>query len=427
MSKQTLCQLARRATFFGVVAILVVTPTQYGFEVMDQATLSLVDPLIWLTFLAWLMHEYAAACDRHALPSPPSWPARLCAPLRGMLAPLPPAHGLLVVLAALSIPRAFNRVHALKDVFQWTEYFIVGFLLLTGALNRIISKRAFVWLMLGTGAAVILTGIVQYAMPDLDALAVRATFGNRNVFGGYLAMMIPLAFGLLLYDRHPARRLGYGALMAAGSVCLLAGGSFLAAAIGVAAVAAAKGGKTFLLAMAVFILCLGVAQPHLPRDNAAECHDSIVIFDPQTEHGLTPRYSEWQAALTLIADNPWRGVGMGNYQENIGLYYGILPDIAEAAEPDSQNLYLVIGSEIGLPGLAVFIGMLLHAMRLALRQAVHATDRFSRGLALGVFGALIGFSINSLWSPLLVRGTGVVLVLLLALAAQSANGFTARK
>jgi len=39
------------------------------------------------------------------------------------------------------------------------------------------------------------------------------------------------------------------------------------------------------------------------------------------------------------------------------------------------------------------------------------------GLALGVAGALLGFAICCIWSPLLVRGIGVPLAMILAFAA----------
>ena len=51
-----------------------------------------------------------------------------------------------------------------------------------------------------------------------------------------------------------------------------------------------------------------------------------------------------------------------------------------------------------------------------------ATDPVERGAAIGLVGCLAAFAVNSVWSPLLVRGIGVPLALTLALAAHAAGG-----
>jgi len=127
------------------------------------------------------------------------------------------------------------------------------------------------------------------------------------------------------------------------------------------------------------------------------------------------RYTEWQAAMVMIAENPWRGVGLGNYQDNIGGYFGVLPRPTGKVEADSENLYLVIASSAGLLGLAAFLGMLLTFGLKAARQAFVLSEPRDRGMALGLLGAILGFSICSIWNPLLVRGIGIPLAIVFAL------------
>jgi hypothetical protein len=55
-------------------------------------------------------------------------------------------------------------------------------------------------------------------------------------------------------------------------------------------------------------------------------------------------------------------------------------------------------------------------MHKALSAHLKPVSRMDKGIALGVFGALMAFGINALWSPLLVRGIGISLAILLAFA-----------
>ncbi len=407
---KTVPAIARRVAVWGTVAIAVVAPTQYGIRILDRATLSVADPLVWLAFAAWLVYCFGERPAAESEPAGSLWRARW----RAISPPL--LHALLVAAAALSVPRAGDRLLAAKDLFQWIEYLLMAFVLFSGVCGLLVPRRRIAWLLLGMAAAVVGLGLVHYWTPSVPDFGVRATFGNRNVFGGYLAMMLPLAFGLLLYDPHRLRRAGYGLLIVAGASVLLAGGSFLAIALAFAALALTRGTRTFLVLLAVALLAAGAVRPLLPRDNAEILHRSVMLCEPDDESMMHERYAEWQAALFMIGDQPWRGVGLGNYQRNIGLWFGSLPDKAEPAEPDSQNLYLVVGSTIGLPGALCLVALLIQAMIGALKSFSQAHDPVERGIALGAFGAMLGFAVNSFWSPLLVRGIGLPLMLVLALA-----------
>jgi hypothetical protein len=118
----------------------------------------------------------------------------------------------------------------------------------------------------------------------------------------------------------------------------------------------------------------------------------------------------------MTLTHPWTGVGLGNYQKHIGQYYAQVPRRTGPAEPDTQNLYLVLASSLGLPGLLAFLAVLAYAASAALRGAAGAAPEDRRWQAWGVAGALGAFAITAVWHPLLVRGIGLPLVFLLALA-----------
>lgn len=379
---------------FGLLAIVVVAPTQYSFEIREKTYLSLVDPLIWLVCLLWLVHLLKA----RKLTS---------------IKPPPIVSVLFVLMAALSTVKAVNLFTSLKDVFQLVEYFIAAFLLFACNIDSGKALKRILYVFLGTASVIILFGLVQYLNPSIEDFKVGATFGNRNVFGGYLSLILPLMYGLMLFDRNRARHAWFGSAILIGFAINLAGGTFLALLLSVAVLSILKSHRVFLAFAAVALLGAVLVLPCLLRNNGAVLHDSVRLYD--SENNPSMRYTEWQAGIAMVKKNPFLGVGIGNYQNNIRGYYGTLPSPPTAAEPDSQNLYLVLASSVGLPGLACFLGMLFFFSIKAIGVYFRSTDRFERGLALGLFGSIIAFSINSIWSPLLVRGIGVPLVLIFGL------------
>ena len=383
-----------RIAFFGLMAALVISPTQYGLEVREKTFVSPVAPMVWAVGLVWALAAIRARKINLLVP------------------PLPVAA--LVGWTALSTIRAQNRIASLKDTFQLAEYFIVFYLVAASYVRAVDTRRRLVYAFLGASTVVVLVGVIQYWAGGIPDIAVSATFGNRNVLGGFLALLLPLAFGLLLFDPSRLRRCWYAALVGAGLSIVLSGGTLIALVVSMGVVAMFRGHWAFLVSGTVFLLCFILLAPSLPRDNIGVMEESVLLHTD--EGGVSRRYTEWQAATVMALENPVLGVGAGNYQSNVGTYYGTLPDPTGPTEPDTQNLYLVIASSTGFVGLAAYLGMLTFFGVRATRAIFRGPDGMARGLAVGVLGSVLAFGINCIWSPLLVRGIGVPLAFLLALS-----------
>lgn len=67
------------------------------------------------------------------------------------------------------------------------------------------------------------------------------------------------------------------------------------------------------------------------------------------------RFAIWRNALTLIAQNPWTGVGWGNF--NFAWTFTPFPDRPVAFFDHTHNLPLQLAVEIGLPATALVLGL----------------------------------------------------------------------
>ena len=378
----------------GLLLIIVLAPTQYAFDIRG-AHLAPVDLAVWGVFALWLL-DGLLDFKRFRVTSPP---------LIMLLFPL---------LTALSAIKAANRFEAGKEIFQYCEYFGAAAILFSNRMGDRIFFRRLLFVFLAMATLVVGCGLVQYFTPALETFKVRALFGNRNILGGYLALIVPLAYGLLLWDRRVGWRCWMGAVIVAGMVITLSGGTWVALFIALGMISAWRGQKVLIAFLAVFTVVTVLVLPRLPRANLDVIKQSVEIFDDAGE--MRPRYTEWQAAWNMWRENPALGVGIGNYQLNIGRYYGYVPRANKnVTERDSHNTYLVLLSSTGLCGLAAFAGILIYFKRCATMWHETGSDPFEKGLSAGVAGAIVAFAVNSVWAGLLVRGLGVPLVFLLAL------------
>ena len=131
----------------------------------------------------------------------------------------------------------------------------------------------------------------------------------------------------------------------------------------------------------------------------------ILLIAPVTpfERLLHPNFSDqeaaqerivaWKAGLKMIKAHPWTGVGLGNFKPLVRQY-------EEAGdmrvETLAHNTYIEIAAEMGIPGLLLFLGILLASMRTLSDVYKRAPDSATLlraaalGLQTGLVGAMVG-------------------------------------
>lgn len=393
MTRQGLHALLQTLFRWSVLLTLCVAPTQWSLEPRPKLHLSLADLVLAASAGLWLLDLLVSGDVRRRL--------RL----------LPWSHVLFVACAGASVAIAADKGAAVKDLIQIVEYFVVGALVfgafLSGGERRM--REALIVLAAATAANLALAA-AQYLGGAESPLAVRGAFGNRNVLGGFLAMALPLCFAGTLGSRHWLLKVAFAAMLVLGLSLVLSGAAFGAALGAVACLAAARGAKVFLPTVALLVVLQALVLPRLPRENDLAQFQSVALYDGSGQ--VERRYPDWQAAYSMVLTHPVLGVGLGNYQKHVGQYYDNVPRQTGPSEPDIQNLYLVLAASCGLPALFAFLAMLVTAAKDAGRAAVAGRGM----LASGAVAALAAFAFTAVWHPLLVRGIGLPLVFLLALA-----------
>ncbi|MDD4101827.1 MAG: O-antigen ligase family protein [Kiritimatiellae bacterium] len=387
---QTLCWAA-------VLAALCLAPTQWSFEPKAGLHVTPGDIALLLASGAWALDTLVRR-DWARLWRLPPWP-----------------HWLFVGCVAVSSLTAADKGAAVKDFAQYVAYFIVGSMLFESFLRDGSQRtRQALTVLAAATVAVLALALVQYLGSGDDPLAVRGTFGNRNVLGGFLALALPFCCAGLMGASKIAVKAVCAVMLAAGMAVNLSAASYFAVALVVLCMSVAKGARWFLPVAAGLLLWQNAVLPRLPRENDLVHYRSVALYDEGGEPER--RYPEWQAAYSLVLTNPWTGVGPGNYQKQIGQYYAQVPRRTGPAEPDTQNLYLVLAASLGLPGLLCFLAVLTYAVAAAFGSVAGAAPEDKRWHVWGAAGALGAFAITAIWHPLLVRGIGLPLVFVLALA-----------
>jgi putative inorganic carbon (hco3(-)) transporter len=368
--------------------------------------------------------------------------------------------GLFVGWAAITMLWAPDLVFGLPEVIKWIEIILVMLLAIDVAQRRGVS-----WILIGVFAATsvqALIGIYEARLRGEGPLGFRlaegvyrayGTFEQPNPFAGFVGMVLPIGvvltayFGLRILNVG-LRRISLTRLpsivvqftLYGGATVLLAAGLFLsfsrgawlgaAAAIGVVIVFAPK--RLWIgiaLSGIALIAVIGLSSAGLlPASITERLADAGTLLDIRDVRGvpindanyaLIERQAHWQAALNMLSDQPWTGVGFSNYQplyEQYRLLNWPMP-LGHA-----HNIYLNVAAETGLIGLGFYLLLWISILALTFRT-IRRAQGFDRAAVLGLMGAWVYLGIHMLVDNLYVNNMhimiGALLGLLTALAART--------
>lgn len=370
-----------------------------------------------------------------------AWLARMIAAREVKIIYPPLVFPLLIFLGAilLSLTGALSLKYSFKEILKWLE--VLGiYLFVANAIERE-QAGVVVLLMLLAGIGQALLGFYQFfgrvGPPAFVILGrfVRAygTFEQPNPYGGYLGLVLPLAWGLLLgIGKWGNRRLDISywvailglATMGAALLMSWSRGAWLgfAAAFILMNLAYSRRGAVLfaLLCLLVASALLLASIQVLPQSIIQRITDFLPylrVFDARgvkvgpANYAVVERMAHWQAAWGMFNDRPWLGVGIGNYEP-------VYPAYALQGWPEplghAHNYYLNIAAEAGLIGLAAYL-VLWGAAFWQAWKVIRITQGYWRGVAAGILGVLIHLAVHNFFDNLYVHNMYLHVAMLLGL------------
>jgi O-antigen ligase len=288
--------------------------------------------------------------------------------------------------------------HALENVV----FFYVPFALLFALVARVAWTPKLARVCLGVlvvlALALVGIGFVEYATRHLflnpkviasnqleDYFRVNSLFFDPNIYGRFLAIVMLLLAGWLLWARRQ-REVVAGALLLAvlwgGLVLTFSQSSFTALLIGLAILGAMRWSVRWALILsggalvvAVVFVALAPGAVHLNLGNSKSA-----------DKATSGRYDLIKGGLKLFKRAPLVGQGSGSFAREYRRAEHVSPERAASA---SHTIPVTVAAEQGLIGLVVYLALLAAALARLFRGARRVPERAAVAAA---FVALLAHS-----------------------------------
>lgn len=355
--------------------------------------------------------------------------------------------GCFLLTLLLALFPAENMTEAFKELAKWVEFMLI--LLFITNEQGVVKLDLLLTALLLAGTLQGLLGIFQFLRgsgPIAFAFLGRyirsyGTFGQPNPFGGYMGLLLPLAYSTVFLRWRQALpgRMGsplhesvlwWLALLASGvmlTALLMSGsrGALLGLVAGILAVILVTGKRVWpLLALLVVgIIALGptlitfVPGAYLARITDifqfATLSNLTTIEITDTNFAVIERAAHWLAAWRMFSLHPWLGVGLGQY----ATVYPLVA-IPRWADPlgHAHNYLLNILAEGGLvacTGYLVFMfTVLVSSIRVALSKLA-----WQRSLGLAAVGMWTALFVHNLFDNLYVHGMYLLVAIVFGMIA----------
>jgi putative inorganic carbon (hco3(-)) transporter len=257
--------------------------------------------------------------------------------------------GIIVISSAY----ALNRPLLIKRTFTLIQLMIIYYMI-TSLIDNRERLRTFLWIIFIATLMTSVAALFQYYQSG--GIRVTGVGKNPNYTSATLIMGLLVAWDLFKKNR----------VIIVKYLILLSGGVFMAAFM-------LTYSRAGLLAMMTGIIYLLFYEKKRGKAVVFGIVGAVVlfIFMPQGfkdriagkgEAGLSVegRTKEIRAALLMIKDHPFFGVGFQNYGEHYAAY--VTPYYSHEYR-GAHNTFLQLGAELGVPGLLVFLWILFNSWR----------------------------------------------------------------
>jgi putative inorganic carbon (HCO3(-)) transporter len=366
--------------------------------------------------------------------------------------PLTIAIVIYIIITGFTALNATSLAAWLNDWLKWVQILI----LVVFVTNIVIGQR-WEWLLAALvlgGVANAIIGIYEFfggsgalhLLINNRFFRAFGTFGQPNPFGGFMGLLIPLAlmaalgYALRVWrgwrsDGHisaPDLSLAIfyivsSTLMSVGIGMSWSRGAWigLGGALAVMVFALPRNTLRGLIAFGalfsiVALLWFAGLLPQSIVERLTTSTQEFFAFEDVRGIDITPenyavaeRLAHWQAALNMATQNPWLGVGLGNYEVVYQNYRLINWPIALG---HAHNYYLNILAEAGVIGLLAYGKVWIVIIALSWRIRRHP-DTLARLIGIGLLGGWVYLAIHSIFDNLYVNNLFLHLGLMLGILA----------
>jgi O-antigen ligase len=322
--------------------------------------------------------------------SPPSlWTLPALRPIRFALA----GYLAFCLLATLSSTDPYLSLEGLIE--KTIEYALLFVMAVDRARDPTTFARSLNLLMVSSGL-VVLDGLAQEFLgkdpargyPLITYGRMTGPYENPTDLATFLMVVIPIAITLALTADQAKKPLRWG-LVVLLSGCLIRTeslGAWVGLAIALPLLLIAKRFRVTLGMFGAALLAGGgaflQAQGRLAK-----------VLALSDVGGFVDRIPVWQTALGMIRDRPLLGQGLNTFMANyLRFWVG-----GERMPRYAHNCFLQTAAEIGLIGLAVFVGLLAVTLVAVFRGVLRHRESRHASLLLGVGTGLVAFVVQSVF------------------------------
>lgn len=369
-----------------------------------------------------------------------------------------PNSPILVVVCGFTIAVGITAFSAFSMHFWLTEWLkwltVIVMIVLTIDLGRQRRWETSIAILVASGLANAIVGLYIFiGGSGADHLLINnrffrafGTFGQPNPFGGFLGIVLPIslmstyAYGLQLWiHRRKAQKLqtiliakmSYYAfassVMFAGIIASWSRGAWLGFIVSVGVMAFCLPRKLWqsvglagiTLALVGLMWFSGVVPQSIQQRILSSTQELFSFSDVRgvdvtnINYAIVERLAHWQAAINMAQDNPWLGIGLGNYEVAYNQYRLINWEFPLG---HAHNYYLNILGETGIIGFLFYLIMWVSVAIITWQLRSHP-DLLTRSISIGLMGSWAYFSFHSLLDNLYVNNLFLHFGMMLGLVA----------
>ncbi|MFQ5686983.1 MAG: O-antigen ligase family protein [Candidatus Scalindua sp.] len=319
-----------------------------------------------------------------------------------------------VLCIMLSVTKSIELSLTVKEIVRWLELFVIYYLTIN-LINDDKKMRMILYSIFLTVGMVSILGIINYYNSvGYIFFGHRASsfFGNPNPFAGYVALIIPVLFGMLMASVSLWERITLGivtVLSIAAWFLTFSRASLISLTLTMILLFfLAKAKKKVPLLLVILFAIFAVTFIF------SDVRDGFIDrFRPIFMHRvLEHRAMCYSVGFDMVKDDIILGIGIGNYPLLITKFTKNVSLI----QTHLHSLYLQIFVETGIMGLSAFVFWLVCIVKYLVSslKALEKTGNYS--LFVGLVGGVIVYLFNNLSEVLTVHGIHLQWGIILGLA-----------